>query len=72
MALSDLKKQFKYRAYIVLGRKNVECRVIYDEIPESITINHKVYRLKLVLWNCNNKASLDTHKFVELQALVYR
>lgn len=72
MESNKLKKKLKYRAYVIMGRKKYECHTLYDEIPESITINNRVFRLKLVLWNCNNKAALDSHKYIELQALVYR
>lgn len=72
MASSERKTLLKYRAYVVLGRKQYHCQVILDEIPESITVNGRAYKLKLVLWNCNNKAKLEHHKYIELQALIYR
>lgn len=72
MASNELKPLLKYKAYIVLGRKSYQTRIVFNEIPDSITVNEKVYKLKLVLWNCNNKAKLDSHKYIELQALIYR
>jgi len=72
MESDDLKPLLKYKAYIVLEKGAYQTRVVFNEIPEAISINNKTYKLKLVLWNCNNRATLDTHKFVELQALIYR
>lgn len=72
MESSELKNLLKYKAYIVLGRKSYQTRFVFNEIPESITVNDRVFKLKLVLWNCNNRAKLDTHKYIELQALIYR
>lgn len=72
MAPDELQPLIKYKAYIILGRKQYQTRVLFNEIPESVTINDRTFKLKLVLWNCNNRATLDTHKFIELQALIYR
>lgn len=72
MESNEIKPLTKYKAYLVLGRKSYQTRFVFNEIPESITVNDKTFKLKLVLWNCNNKATLDTHKFIELQALIYR
>ena len=72
MEQDEPKTLLKYKAYIVLGRKSYQTRYVFNEIPESVNVNDKTYKLKLVLWNCNNKATLDTHKYIELQALIYR
>jgi len=72
MESDNPKPLIKYKAYIVLGRKQYQTRIVFNEIPESVKVHDKTYKLKLVLWNCNNKATLDTHKFIELQALIYR
>jgi len=72
MESNDSQSLLKYKAYIVLERKTYQTRFVFNEIPESITVNDRIFKLKLVLWNCNNKATLDKHKFIELQALIYR
>lgn len=62
----------KYKALLVLGRRIYKTQWIYDEIPEYINYGIKTLKLKMVLWNCNNKSNLERHKFVEIQLLVYR
>jgi hypothetical protein len=62
----------KYKAYLYLGRKVWQVRYIFGDIPETQEFANKTLKLKMVLWNCNNKATLDKYKFVEIQALIYR
>jgi len=62
----------KYKAYLVLGPKIYKIQWVYNEIPEQLVYGSRTLKLKMVLWNCRNRAVLDKHKYVEVQALVYR
>lgn len=62
----------KYKAYLFLAPKVFQVRWIYGEIPEYQTIGNRELKLKMVLWNCNNRATLDKYKFIEVQALIYK
>jgi len=62
----------KYKAYLILGRKVWQVKHIVGDIPEYQEFGNKKLKLKMVLWNCNNRANLDKYKFVEIQALIYR
>lgn len=66
------KPTVKYKAYLILGRKMYQVKWVFNEIPEYQEIGTKRLKLGLVLWNCNNKSKLDQHKFMEVQALIYR
>lgn len=66
------KKETRYKAYLILGPKVYQVRWVYGEIPEKIVYGNRILKMKMVLWNCNNRATLKTHKFIELQALIYR
>lgn len=74
MESNDSQKKLapKYKAYLVLGRKMFQVRWVFGEIPEFQEIGNRKLKLKMVLWHCNNKSKLDEHKFIEIQALIYR
>lgn len=62
----------KYKAYLILGPKMYQVKWVFNEIPEYQEVGSRKLKLGLVLWNCNNKSKLDQHKFMEVQALIYR
>ena len=62
----------KYKAMLVLGKKEYKTKFIFGEIPDVIDYGNQKLKLKMVLWNCNNNAVLDKYKFVEIKLLVYR
>lgn len=62
----------KYKAYLFLAPKVFKVKWIFGEIPEYQEIGNRSLKLKMVLWNCNNRATLDKYKFIEIQALIYK
>jgi len=69
---SPKKSDVKYKAYLIFNKNMKQVRWVFNEIPEEIVVGTRTFHLKMVLWNCNNKLTLDKNKFVELQALIYR